>query len=50
VEEACKSAIKETAKIKPNKKATALYDKHYAIYRKLYGDLKQRFGEMAALV
>jgi len=49
VEEACKSAIKETVKVKPVKKASALYDKHYPIYRKLYGDLKQRFGEMAAL-
>ena len=50
VEEACRSAIKETTRIRPNKKAMALYDRHYAIYRKLYGDLKQRFGEMAALV
>ena len=50
VEEACKSAIKETTRIKPQKKTSALYDRHYAVYRKLYGDLKQRFTEMAALV
>jgi xylulokinase len=49
VEEACKASIKETTKIKPDRKASALYDRHYAVYQKLYGDLKDRFAEIAAL-
>ncbi len=49
VEEACKSGIKETARVKPQKKASALYDRHYGVYTKLYGDLKERFGDIAAL-
>src|SRR3954468_9207754 len=49
VEEACKSSIKQVEKVSPAKKSTALYDQHYEVYRKLYFDLKDRFGEMAAL-
>jgi xylulokinase len=49
VEQAAKSAIKQTARIAPNKKASALYDRHYLTYDKLYGDLKPRFAEIAAL-
>ena len=49
VEEACRSSIKQTVKIAPNKKMSALYDKHFEVYDKLYGDLKGRFGEMATL-
>ena len=49
VEEACKSGIKETARVKPQKKSSSLYDRHYGVYTKLYGDLKERFGEIAAL-
>ena len=49
VEEACKSSIKQTQKVSPNKKAAAVYEKHYRVYDKLYGDLKERFGEMAGL-
>ncbi len=49
VEEACASSIRQTAKIAPNKKMSALYDRHFAIYDKLYGDLKDRFHEMATL-
>ena len=48
-EEACRRAIKSTQKIAPNKKSAAAYDRHYAVYTKLYGDLKERFREMAAL-
>ena len=49
VEEACKATIKRTVKVAPNKKNSALYDKHFAIYDRLYGDLKERFGEIAEL-
>ena len=50
VEEACKSSIKQVEKVMPNKKSAAFYERHYAVYRKLYFDLKDRFGEMAALL
>ncbi len=49
VEEACKASIKRTARIAPNKKQSALYDRHYGVYDKLYSDLKSRFKDMAAL-
>src|SRR4051812_26315792 len=41
VEEACRASIKQTAKIAPNAKRAAFYDKHYNVYHKLYGDLKE---------
>jgi xylulokinase len=47
VEEACKSSIRQTEKIKPNAKATKRYQATYSTYAKLYGDLKNRFPEMA---
>jgi xylulokinase len=50
VEEACKSSIKQIEKVPPSKKTQAVYDRNYAVYRKLYFDLKERFGEMAQLV
>jgi len=46
VEEACKAPIKSVAKITPNKKRAAIYERSYRTYDKLYGDLKDRFGEM----
>jgi xylulokinase len=49
VEEACRSSIKQTEKVTPTRKATALYESHYRTYDKLYFDLKDRFNEMAAL-
>src|SRR5207237_69958 len=39
VEEACRVCIKQAAKITPNKDRAAFYDRYYATYRKLYGDL-----------
>jgi xylulokinase len=50
VAEACKSGTKEVEKVKPQPKASALYDRNYAVYRKIYFDLKDRFAEMATLV
>src|SRR5437667_7247603 len=49
VEEACRACIKQTAKITPSKTMAAIYDRHYAVYDKLYGNLKERFAEIAAL-
>ena len=49
VEQACQRCIKQTARIMPNRKLAAVYDRYYAVYDKLYFDLKDRFGEMAAL-
>ena len=49
VEEACKSSIKQVEKITPAKKSSAMYDRNYEVYRKLYFDLKERFREMAQL-
>jgi xylulokinase len=39
--------IRETQKLKPNKKSAEGYERGYAVYSKLYGDLKERFPEMA---
>ena len=49
VEQACKSSIRTVTKVAPNKRAAAVYDRHYAVYDKLYGDLKARFADMAGL-
>ena len=49
VEQACKSSIKQTTKITPNKKTSGFYDRYYQTYGKLYFDLKERFQEIAAL-
>jgi xylulokinase len=50
VEEACRATIKQTAKVSPNKKRAEVYDRYYGTYGKLYGDLKDRFDEIATLV
>ena len=49
VEEACKGSIKQAGKVSPNKKSAAAYEKSFRTYDKLYGDLKDRYAEMAAL-
>ncbi len=49
VEEACKAGINPTQKVKPGTKASDIYNRFYATYDKLYGDLKERFGEIAGL-
>jgi xylulokinase len=49
VEEACRACIKQTTKVAPSKKLAALYDRCFAVYDKLYGDLKDRFAEIAGL-
>jgi xylulokinase len=50
VEEACRASISKTVKIAPAKKSSAMYDRHFAVYQKLYGDLAERFGDIAALI
>jgi xylulokinase len=47
VEQAAACCIKETKTLNPNQKLAELYDRSYAVYSKLYGDLKERFAEMA---
>jgi xylulokinase len=49
VEEACRECIKQTKKITPNKKRAAFYEPYYGTYRQLYGDLKDRFSQIAGL-
>lgn len=49
VEQACKATIKQEEKIPPNRKHAAAYDRYYQTFDKLYFDLRNRFGEMAAL-
>jgi xylulokinase len=49
VEQAAGACIRRTQKIKPKSKSVTLYEKAYATYAKLYGDLKPRFPEMASL-
>jgi xylulokinase len=49
VEEACDASIRAVARLKPNKTLLALYAKYFATYDKLYGDLKNRFSEIAKL-
>jgi xylulokinase len=50
VEEACRSCIKQTEKVTPNRKSAATYEPYYRTYDKLYFDLKDRFREVASLV
>jgi xylulokinase len=45
VEEAC-CCMKQTQKLEPDEKLVDVYERSYAVYSKLYGDLKQRFAEM----
>ncbi len=49
VEQACKSSIRAVSKTPPNKRAATAYDRSFAVFDKLYGDLKDRFAEMAGL-
>jgi xylulokinase len=49
VEQACKATIKQTAKITPNRKQAAAYERYYQTFGKLYFDLQDRFGEIAGL-
>ncbi len=49
VPQACAAAIKTQSRTKPNRKTAQLYDRHHTVYQKLYGDLKDRFAEMAKL-
>jgi len=49
VQEACGATIKRTERLTPRPPAKRRYQNVYATYAKLYGDLKGRFAEMAAL-
>jgi xylulokinase len=49
VAEACAASIKVKTCTKPNKKAMAVYRKHYALFGRLYQHLKGDFAEIAGL-
>jgi xylulokinase len=49
VEQAAGACIKQTARLNPNKKMAEFYERRYRIYDKLYGDLRDRFVQMAEL-
>ena len=49
VEQACKATIRQTARVAPNRKQAAAYERYYQTFGKLYFDLKDRFSEIAAL-
>jgi xylulokinase len=46
---ACREVVKVEGITKPRPKHAARYAKQHAVYEKLYGDLKERFAEIAAL-
>jgi xylulokinase len=49
VEEAS-CCIRQTKRNNSNKRMVELYDRQYSVYHRLYGDLKERFAEMALTV
>ncbi len=49
VEAACGSAIKETLRVEPRAGGGAEYAAARAVYEKLYGDLRARFGELLSV-
>ena len=46
---ACRRLIKPTGITRPARKSAARYARHQAVYDRLYGDLAERFREMAQL-
>lgn len=49
VEEACKAGIRVQRRVRPGRRSASLYAARHAVYRKFYGDLRERFAEIAAL-
>jgi xylulokinase len=49
IEAACRATIKVAEVTKPNSKRVTQYAKGGKVYGKLYGDLRERFGEIASL-
>ncbi len=49
VGQACESSIRAVTTVRPDPASAAAYGRRSAVYDKLYGDLKDRFGEMARL-
>ena len=49
VEQACAASVRVTAEVAPDLHLRPAYDRAYAVYGKLYGDLRARFPEMAAV-
>jgi xylulokinase len=46
---ACRRLIKPTEVLRPARRSAARYARHQAVYDRLYGDLADRFKQMAAL-
>ena len=49
VPQACKAAIRETERLRPNRRAAALYAQYHAQYQRLYAALKDEYDRLAAL-
>jgi xylulokinase len=49
IEEACKATIEVTAKTPPQRAAVKTYDQAFAIYRSLYGHLKESYAAISRL-
>ena len=49
VEAACEALISPDKVTGPNAEDAKTYKKYHALYKKLYGDLKERYKELAAL-
>ena len=49
VGQAAEASIRATARVEPDDALAAVYGRAYTVYGKLYGDLKARFPEMAAV-
>ena len=49
VPQACKAAIRETERLRPDRKAAALYAKSHAQYQRLYAALEGEYDQIAAL-
>jgi len=50
VASACQAAVRTKEPVKPNRKASAIYNKYYPTYRGLYRSLRRHFARVAGMV